>query len=237
MKRVERVNLRLQAVTLLRVMKTTQTYAQLSDRTSLSENDLNRYVNGHVLPRFERARKLVGDVGFNELAEMLDARIDPDQEGYIDNTAVVFDQPFLDLIPPVAMEAFEFKTPEVILTAATDGITLASAMARFFDVDAVYAKESKETAVEDFIEVTTTLESGRELVYRFPSSNIKPGQRVLIVDDLIRTGETQELLLDIAEEANSEVVGVFVLIQVSNIGIQRVRERESAPVEAMISAD
>jgi adenine phosphoribosyltransferase len=56
---------------------------------------------------------------------------------------------------------------------------------------------------------------------------------VLVVDDLIRSGETQELLLDLAERAGADVTGVFALIRVGEEGMDRARERVDAPVAAL----
>jgi adenine phosphoribosyltransferase len=150
---------------------------------------------------------------------------------------VVFDQPLVNLVAPVAAEAFEFRTPDVVLTAATDGITLAAAMASYFDARAAYAKQSKETAVEEFIESRQRLQSGIELTYYLPSSAVAPGESVLVVDDLIRSGETQMLLLDIAERADATVSGVFTLIAVGEEGVGRAGERTDAPVAALTTVE
>ena len=152
MNRAEKATLQLQAVAVLRMLKETRTYDELAEVTGLPAGDLNRYVNGHVLPSVDRAEDIVGGVGRDELADELESRIRVDDEGYVDNSGVVFDQPFLDLVAPVAAESFDFETPDVVLTAATDGITLGAAMASHFDARVAYAKKSKETAVEEFIE-------------------------------------------------------------------------------------
>jgi adenine phosphoribosyltransferase len=60
---------------------------------------------------------------------------------------------------------------------------------------------------------------------------------VLVVDDLIRSGETQELLLDIADRAGADVVGVFALIAAGEAGIERARERTEAPVGALTTVE
>lgn len=233
MNRAEKATLQLRAVTVLRMLKETRTYEELAETTGLPAGDLNRYVNGHVLPGAERARSLLADTGVEALAAELDSRIAFDGEGYIDNSALVFDQSFLDLVAPVVAESFAFDRPNVVLTAATDGITLGAAMARYFDARIAYAKKSKETAVEEFIEARSRLENGIELTYYLPASAIDPGQRVLVVDDLIRSGETQELLLDIASIADATVVGVFTLIAVGTEGIDTARERTDAPVGSL----
>jgi adenine phosphoribosyltransferase len=110
-------------------------------------------------------------------------------------------------------------------------------MAGHFDARAVYAKKSKETAVEEFIESRQRLQSGIELTYYLPASAIGAGETVLVVDDLIRSGETQELLLDIAERADATVGGVFALIAVGDEGIERARGRTDAPVAALTTVE
>ena len=235
MNRAEKASLQLRSVEVLRMLKETRTYDELAEATGLPSGDLNRYVNGHVLPGTDRARELVSDIGEETLARELESRIRVDSEGYVDNSRIVFDQPFLNLVAPVVAETNEFDRPDVVLTAATDGITLAAALATYYGVDCVYAKKRKETAVEEFIEARERLESGIELTYYLPATAVEEGDRVLVVDDLIRSGETQELLLDIVETANARTVGVFALIAAGDDGIERARARTDAPVGALTS--
>ncbi len=233
MNRAEKAALQLQAVAVLRMLKDSRTYEELSTVTGLPAGDLNRYVNGHVLPGVDRARDVVEGIGRNALADELGRRVSFDDEGYVDNSAVVFDQSFLDLVAPVAANSFGFERPDVVLTAATDGITTGAAMASYFDARLAYAKKSKETAVEEFIESRQRLASGIELTYYLPACALSTGESVLIVDDLIRSGETQELLLDIARQADTSVTGVFALIAAGNRGMSRARELTDAPVGAL----
>ncbi|WP_254839833.1 phosphoribosyltransferase family protein [Natronomonas marina] len=237
MNRSEKAALQLRAVDVLRTLKETRTYEELAAETGLPAGDLNRYVNGHVLPSETRAREVVEDVGADLLAEELDARIAVDEEGYVDNSRVVFDQSFLSLVPPVAAEQLGVDPPDAVLTAATDGITLAAAMSRYFGSRCAYAKKSRETAVEEFIEARQRLSSGIEIDYYLPASAVDAGESVLVVDDLIRSGETQQLLLDIARSAGADVAGVFALIAVGDEGIERARAHTDAPVDALVRLD
>ncbi|MFB6071367.1 MAG: phosphoribosyltransferase family protein [Halobacterium sp.] len=237
MNRAEKAALQLQAVAVLRTLKETRTYDELSAETGLPAGDLNRYVNGHVLPSEDRARQVVSNAGADLLREELTDRVRLDDEGYVDNSEVVFDQSFLDLVAPVAAETFDFEQPDVVLTAATDGITLAAALASYYGARCAYAKKSKETAVEEFIEARQRLESGIELTYYLPASALNAGDTVLVVDDLIRSGETQELLLDIAGAADADVTGVFALIAAGEEGVERARELTDAPVGALAHLD
>ena len=234
MNRSEKAALQLRAVDVLRTLKETRTYEELAAETGLPPGDLNRYVNGHVLPGESRARAVVEDVGEDLLAAELDARIAVDGEGYVDNSRVVFDRSLLSLVPPVAAEKLGIDPPAAVLTAATDGITLAAAMARYFGARCAYAKKSRETAVEEFIEARKRLSSGIEIDYYLPANAVEAGESVLVVDDLVRSGETQELLVDIARSAGADVAGVFALIAVGEEGVRRAGKRTDAPVEALV---
>jgi len=220
MNRAEKAALQLQAVAVLRMLKETRTYEELSEVTGLPAGDLNRYVNGHVLPGTDRASEVVEAVGRDALADELLARVEFDDEGYVDNSGVVFDQSFLDLVAPVAAETFEFESPDVVLTAATDGITLGAAMA--FLRRGSRTRRSRRRQSSEFIESRQRLASGIELTYYLPAS-ANAGDTVLVVDDPIRSGETQELLLDIALQADADVTGVFTLIAVGDKGMKRAR--------------
>ncbi len=237
MNRAETATLQLQAVDVLRSLKETRTYDELAEDTGLPAGDLNRYVNGHVLPGADRAQEIVNEIGRESLVEELTSRIERDAEGYIDNSGFVYDQSFLDLVAAVVGASDEFARPDAVLTAAADGVTLAAAIASYYGARCVYAKRSKETAIEAFIEGRTRLEAGIEIAYYLPESALSSGDTVLVVDDLIRSGETQELLLDMAHSAGVEIGGVFTLLAVGEEGVARARSRTEAPIESLIELD
>ena len=66
------------------------------------------------------------------------------------------------------------------------------------------------------VEMTYDLEYGQATIEMHKDS-IKPGQKVLIVDDLIATGGTTEAMIKLVEELGGEVVGVVVLIELAGL--------------------
>ena len=46
---------------------------------------------------------------------------------------------------------------------------------------------------------------------------LKPGQKVLLVDDLIATGGTTEAMIKLVEDLGGEVVGVLVLVELAGL--------------------
>lgn len=66
------------------------------------------------------------------------------------------------------------------------------------------------------VEMEYELEYGTATIEMHRDS-IKPGQKVLIVDDLIATGGTTEAMIKLIELLGGEVVGIVVLIELAGL--------------------
>ncbi|MCI8529550.1 MAG: adenine phosphoribosyltransferase [Lachnospiraceae bacterium] len=66
------------------------------------------------------------------------------------------------------------------------------------------------------VSVSYDLEYGKATIEMHRDS-IKPGQRVLIVDDLIATGGTTEAMIKLIEQLGGVVVGIVVLIELAGL--------------------
>lgn len=66
------------------------------------------------------------------------------------------------------------------------------------------------------VSVSYDLEYGKATIEMHKDS-IKPGQKVLIVDDLIATGGTTEAMIKLIEGLGGEVVGIVVLIELAGL--------------------
>ncbi len=72
------------------------------------------------------------------------------------------------------------------------------------------------------IEESYNLEYGTATI-EIHKDSIKPGQKVLLVDDLIATGGTTEAMIKLVEKLGGEVVGVLVLIEPAGLkGIEKI---------------
>jgi adenine phosphoribosyltransferase len=73
------------------------------------------------------------------------------------------------------------------------------------------------------VETTYDLEYGTATIEMHKDS-IKPGQKVLIVDDLIATGGTTEAMIKLIESMGGEVAGVVVLMELAGLkGRERIK--------------
>lgn len=66
------------------------------------------------------------------------------------------------------------------------------------------------------VSVDYDLEYGKATIEMHKDS-IKPGQKVLVVDDLIATGGTTEAMIKLIESLGGEVVGVLVLMELAGL--------------------
>ena len=66
------------------------------------------------------------------------------------------------------------------------------------------------------VEKTYDLEYGTATI-EIHKDSIKPGQRVLIVDDLMATGGTTEAMIQLIESLGGTVVGIVVLIELAGL--------------------
>lgn len=233
----EELKLRLMTIELLRTAKYKRniTYRELSSKTGLPVTVLSRYAKGHVLPNTARAKqlwkvltKLVG------LERELRSRIKFDDEGYFDNTEIIGDFNILQQAANSALASFAGKRVTKVLTAAVDGIPLATMVANALGVNLVVAKRSKEVGVKAFLEETYALrDSGVTMTLYIPKDTIKRRDSVLIVDDMIKTGDTQAALVHLARKTKAEISGVFSLISVGDEWKKKLKLSERCPVEVI----
>ena len=65
-------------------------------------------------------------------------------------------------------------------------------------------------------EISYDLEYGQATIEMHKDA-IKPGQKVLLVDDLIATGGTTEAMIKLVEKLGGEVIGVVVLMELAGL--------------------
>ncbi|HDN05542.1 adenine phosphoribosyltransferase [Candidatus Bathyarchaeota archaeon] len=233
----EELKLRLMTIELLRTAKYKRniTYRELSSKTGLPVTVLSRYAKGHVLPNVARAKqlwkvltKLVG------LEIELRSRIKFDENGYFDNTGIIGDFNILQQAANHALADFAGKRVTKVLTAAVDGVPLATMVASSLGVNLVIAKRTKEVGVKAFLEETYVLrDSGVTMTLYIPKDAIKRRDSVLIVDDMIKTGETQAALVNLVRKAKAEISGFFSLIAVGDEWKRKLKLSQNCPVEVI----
>ncbi|MEM2104300.1 MAG: phosphoribosyltransferase family protein [Candidatus Bathyarchaeia archaeon] len=233
----EDLKLRLMTIELLRTAKYRRniTYRELSAKTGLPVTVLSRYAKGHVLPNTTRAKQLWKVLSrFVGLENEIRSRIKFNEDGYFDNTEIIGDFNILQQAANHALANFAGKRVTKVFTAAVDGVPVATMVANVLGVNLIVAKNSKEVGVKEFLEETFALkDSGVTITLYIPKDAIKKRDSVLIVDDMIKTGETQAALINLVRKAKAEVSGVFSLIAVGEEWRKKLKLPEECPIEVI----
>lgn len=105
---------------------------------------------------------------------------------------------------------------DVVLGAESRGFIFGTAIARAMNVGFVPVRKPGKLPA-DTISQDYELEYGTDTL-QIHADAIRPGQRVLIVDDLIATGGTLVACRDLVKRLGGEVVGISVLVELEALG-------------------
>jgi adenine phosphoribosyltransferase len=216
--RVRELKYRMMITDLLKVASESHTYQELSDVLGLSPPILSRYMRGHVLPSYSRAQGLYEKLmEITNIREELKKRINFDEDGYFNNTPLVSEITWLKIMSNYALEKFAGRRVTKILTAAVDGIPVATLVANLLEVDLIVGKSSKEVGINNFLEETYIPKGSaiRQSLY-IPKSSIRKRDSILIIDDVVRTGETVKALVDMVSNQRADIAGIYVLVAVGS---------------------
>jgi adenine phosphoribosyltransferase len=227
---------KLMTIELLNLAKNYYTYRELSQMIGLPETVLSRYVKGHVLPTIERAEAMNNVLQkILRLDDELQKRIQLDDYGYFDNTKIIGDTLFLERAVQYAVDKFAGKRITKVLTVAVDGVPLSTLLAHRLGVKLVIAKKEREVGVREFLEDMYILPgSGVTVSLYVPRGIIRKNDSVLIVDDVIDSGEAQSALIRIVERARGEVTGIFALVSIGN-DWKKLADRGQFQVETILN--
>ncbi len=209
MNALEETKIKLLAVDCLKSMKQQKTFRKLSSELSLPAGVLNRYINGYVLPKRDRAEHLISLFISDYLSKVLESSKIKGSRYIV--TSDILSQPFLlNVIAFKASKSFQDKAG-VVLTAAVDGIPLANAVASLIGARCVYAKHTQEVSFSDHYASKTSSDKPISAPFYLPKSLLRKNENVLIVDDVIRAGTTFEALTSICEQAKANIIGIFAM--------------------------
>ena len=128
-----------------------------------------------------------------------------------------------------------------ILTIEASGIGIACVVAQHFGVQVVFAKKAQSVNIDGEVYATKVESFTKKRVYDVIVSKkyLKPGEKILIIDDFLANGCAVAGLIDLIQNAGAEVVGVGIAIEKGfqvggkNIREQGIRLESLAIVESM----
>ncbi len=200
--------LKISSVEKLKILKSIYTYKELEKHLEIPTPVLARYISLQNLPNIEKAKKITSFFDKIDITKVIEKKMKIDDQKIIDATELISDLSLLKILAlRVNIEA------DVVLTMAVDGITWGTLIADHIGARIVYAKEKEEPGVRDFYTITTKYGEGVLFKkYYLPKNLLNSRDKVLIVDDIIRTGNTLKTLIRFAEQANAKIVGGAALL-------------------------
>lgn len=231
--RISDLKYKLMTIELLNLAKNYYTYRELSQIIGLPDTVLSRYVKGHVLPTMDRALYINKTMQkIMRLEAEIQLRIRFDDSGYFDNTRLISDPLLLERAVQHAVNRFAGTRITKILSPAVDGVPLAVILAHRLGVKLVIAKNTREVGVSAFFEeVYVPARSAIVLSLYVPRDALRRGDCVLIVDDVLDSGEKQMALARIIQKAKAEVTGIYALIGLNTDWKTKMEQVLQCPVE------
>jgi len=201
------------AIELLHSMKRFYKFRELESILGISTPTLWRYIHGEIKPSPERAREIINRLLSPKVLEEVKRKIVSVRDGIVNVYPLAYS---IDVLTIAAIDAYLWArdlAPSVVLTTEVDGIPLATLIAKKLGVSLLVAKRRREVGYSQFLETSYLAYDPPEVrtIY-LPKEVLPPNERVLIVDDLVRSGRTTRALIDIVRQARSIVVGFYALI-------------------------
>jgi xanthine phosphoribosyltransferase len=133
-------------------------------------------------------------------------------------------------------QLFRSLRPTKILTAEISGIAPAVLTAMEMGVPVVYARKAKPITMPDTVFLTTAPShtKGVDVDLMVSPEYLGTGERVLIIDDFLASGQTILGLMRLAQAAGAQVIGVGALIEKTFEGGREALEAAGLKVESLV---
>jgi xanthine phosphoribosyltransferase len=122
-----------------------------------------------------------------------------------------------------------------VLTAEISGIAPALTTALALDLPLVYARKTKPVTMTEpvYVEAAPSHTKGLSVFLMASPEFLGPGDRILIVDDFLASGQTIGALVRMVQHAGAELVGIGALVEKSFEQGRLVLETLGVPLHAL----
>ena len=201
------------------------TLRQLAEKIEgVSYSQLSNYLNKKSVPKIEaylRLKKFIFEK--LTLTGILEENISYTYVGsrkIIGMPSVITSPLLLSIVTRLKISEIDLskKKIDLVMTHGNEeGIILATTIAGQLRKNLIYSSDEKRAFYDSFYqtEYITNLKEIRENMF-IPKNMIPQGKKILITVDYIRSGRIVDALIELAEIANCEVIGVFSLVTINN---------------------
>jgi xanthine phosphoribosyltransferase len=133
-------------------------------------------------------------------------------------------------------DRFRSHNPTKVLTAEVSGIAPAIFTAYNLAIPVIYARKIKPITMPSgaYARNVPSHTKGHMTQLLVSPEVLSPGERVLIVDDFLASGQTLQALASIVEESGSQLAGIGVIIEKSFEEGRKTLSPLGVPVESLV---
>jgi len=131
---------------------------------------------------------------------------------------------------------FAHLKPDLILTAEISGIAPALMTASYLGCNIVYARKKRPVTMpgEPYIAHAPSHTKGGVTPLIVSREFLKAGERVLIIDDFLASGQTIKGLVELVSMAGAELVGIGALVEKSFEGGRALLAETGVPIHTLV---
>jgi len=216
----------------------------LEKGVEISVANLSRYINGKALPKSKLKEKLLSVLIQNKelgltIPTLINKRItiiSNDSENIsVNNSHLLNDSKSLTTILFIALrEGIISRDVDKVITAEVDGIPIGMILGQLLNVDCVYARKKKLVGTTKVhYEDVHSHGSGRMDTLYLPDKFIRSGEKVILVDDVIRSGSTQRALISLVRRSGGTPNQILTLIGIGDHW-KEITTLDSIPFKSLI---
>ncbi len=226
MSSIDKLILRLKAIALLRMVKQRLKYSELIKATGLDQPTLSKYFYGITIPNTKRAKQLIESLKkYINLAEEVEYALKKGLTIVPDGGNILIKNP--DLANLIAYEIYErYKDKKInkVLSVENGGVLFATLISSLLRVKLVYAMRGYGLYAGDVLEEhywpyrsksDEVINPRLKQILTLPREAIKKDDKVLLIDDIVWSGETLRALARFVKRSKGTIVAAFCLAVVS----------------------
>ena len=213
----------------------------LKHDVEVSLANFSRYINGKAIPKSKLKNQLLRvlleeESGVN-MKELIISGIESwsDESGIvkINNTQLLTNLKKLQAILFLAIQNQIIpKQVDKIISLEGNSVHMASVLAHLLNVNYVNAREKKPIGTkESYVEDISTSIGILNTIY-LPIDFIEANERIILVDDIIRTGTSMKALLNLVRKSGGNPVQIIILTGIGSKW-ESVREFDSIPFKSL----
>ncbi|MEM3225872.1 MAG: phosphoribosyltransferase family protein, partial [Saccharolobus sp.] len=207
------IRLRLFSIDLLRELKSIYTYKNLAEIFNIQESLICRYVNGRTVPSERHALEIINRIRSRDfLYNFFIDKIKVYEDSFIDVSQLLFYPNLLKILLELYLTKIN-KNMDItkVVGIASNGIPFSTIVSSILKKPLVISKKHKDSVQISYIEENIRESNGVVSAIYLREDYISKRDKILIVDDVIRSGRTLFSIYKLISKANATVVGSLII--------------------------